>query len=99
MFYFPQYLFSLLRLTEILHKSVLARYQNEFRLEGIELSVSQEVLDRVVSESLRKETGARSIEATLMRYIEDAAFEAFSTPGTRALSIVLESGEIDFRLS
>ena len=68
------------QLSRILRSTLLTQYVNEFLLEGKELVVSDQVLDKIVEESIRKETGARALEASFMRYLEDAAFEAFSEP-------------------
>jgi ATP-dependent Clp protease ATP-binding subunit ClpX len=81
-------------LTSILSGGLLERYRVEFALEGIELEVDSSVLERVVKESLERETGARSLEATLIRYIEDAAFEAYSRPGARRLALAVRDGAI-----
>jgi ATP-dependent Clp protease ATP-binding subunit ClpX len=82
------------QLSQILHTTLLAQYTNEFQLEGKELVVSEEVLDLVVTESLRKETGARALEASLMRYLEEAAFEAFSESGAKRVTLTLRDGRI-----
>jgi ATP-dependent protease Clp, ATPase subunit len=82
------------QLSQILRSTLLAQYSNEFQLEGKELVVSESVLDRVVEESLKKETGARALEASLMRYLEEAAFEAFSEPAARRVSLSVREGRI-----
>jgi ATP-dependent Clp protease ATP-binding subunit ClpX len=82
------------QLSQILRSTLLAQYSNEFQLEGKELVVSESVLDRVVEESLKKETGARALEASLMRYLEEAAFEAFSEPAARRVSLTVREGRI-----
>ena len=82
------------QLSEILRSTLLAQYANEFQLEGKELVVSESVLDRVVEESLRKETGARALEASLMRYLEEAAFEAFSEPSARRVALSVREDRI-----
>jgi ATP-dependent Clp protease ATP-binding subunit ClpX len=81
-------------LSQILRATLLAQYINEFQLEGKELVVEERVLDRIVEESLRKETGARALEASLMRYLEAAAFEAFSEPSFRRVALTLKDGRI-----
>ena len=52
------------------------------------------VLDLIVEESVRKETGARALEASLMRYLEDAAFEAFSEAGSKRVSLSVKEERI-----
>lgn len=82
------------QLSQILRTTLIVQYANEFQLEGKELAVSDMVLDRIVDESLRKETGARALEASLMRYLEEAAFEAFSEPAARRVSLSVREGHI-----
>jgi ATP-dependent Clp protease ATP-binding subunit ClpX len=86
------------QLVSILHTSVLGRYRNEFKFEGINLVVAKEVLQLIVKESLKKETGARGIEASLVRYLENAAFEAYSQPGTTQVELIMRNGDVDYRI-
>ncbi len=79
---------SRIELAEILRTRVLEQYVNEFRLEGRDLTVSGDVLALVVEETLKKETGARGLEAALARHLEDAAFESWSDPDARRVHIV-----------
>jgi ATP-dependent Clp protease ATP-binding subunit ClpX len=81
-------------LAEILRTRVLSQYVNEFRLEGRELAVSDEALVLVVEETLKKETGARGLEAALARHLEDAAFEAWSDPGVQRVRLRVADGRI-----
>ena len=86
-------------LTSILRGTVLEQFRNEFWLEGITLEVEAAVLERIVERSLRMETGARGIEAAFIRYLEDAAFQAYSQEGATRVSIALERGEVVFAVS
>jgi len=87
------------QLSHILRSTLLAQYTHEFALEGKELVVSDAVLDRIVAESLRKETGARALEASFMRYLEEAAFEAFSAPASRRVSLSVREDTIVHEIS
>ncbi|MBN2351261.1 MAG: AAA family ATPase [Spirochaetales bacterium] len=78
-------------LERILKGSVLREYRKEFALAGIELSVDRRALGRIVAESVKKETGARALESAFIRLLEDAAFQAYSTPGVK--KIKLRAGE------
>jgi len=75
-------------LAQILEKNLLPRYRNEFASEGKELVITPAARRRLVGESVAKETGARGLESALMRAIEEAAFEAYSTPACRRVEIV-----------
>jgi ATP-dependent Clp protease ATP-binding subunit ClpX len=81
-------------LKDILRTNVIERLQREFEDEGFRLTVSEPVLDHVVRESVRRETGARGLSALLTRHLEDAAFEAFAEVPGGDVRIELESGEI-----
>jgi len=85
-------------LKTILETKVLSRYEAEFRYKNIRLTVDPAVLDLVVDESVKKETGARGIESAIARHLEDAAFEAYSTPGTRNLNVRLENNSVVFAI-
>jgi ATP-dependent Clp protease ATP-binding subunit ClpX len=85
-------------LASILNNTILNRYRNEFRLEGIDLEVDDAVIERVLKDSIRKETGARGIETALMRFLEDAAFEAFSTSGSSRVVVTMNGDAVDYRL-
>jgi ATP-dependent protease Clp ATPase subunit len=69
---------------DILRGNVVDRLTREFEDEGFELAIEEPVLERIVGESLRRETGARGLASVLTRHIEDAAFATFAeAPGGR----------------
>jgi len=85
-------------LLEILDRSVVRAYRREFETAGIDWVVENAVLDRVVEEALRKQTGARGLRNALTLYLEDAAFEAYSVPEARRIVVALENGEVRARV-
>lgn len=87
------------QLREILDERVGRRWRREFSLHGIELALGRDVVEFLIRESVRRETGARGIESSLSRYMEDAAFEAFSAPGAKRLSLVMKDGEVTYELT
>ena len=86
-------------LRRILEDRVLRQYQNEFRLDGIGLEVEPEVLEQIVSRSLRMETGARGIDAAFIQHLEEAAFAAYSQEGVRRVHLHLHDGRVGFELA
>ncbi|HEY4179003.1 MAG TPA: AAA family ATPase [Kofleriaceae bacterium] len=68
-------------LVDILRADVIGRMTKEFKLEGFELLIDEAVLDHIVADALRRETGARGLASTLTRQLEDAAFGAFGAAG------------------
>jgi ATP-dependent Clp protease ATP-binding subunit ClpX len=81
-------------LKEILQNNVIERLTREFDDEGFKLVVEPDVLDHVVSESLRRETGARGLASILTRHIEDAAFETFADSNGGEVHLAMSEGEI-----
>lgn len=65
-------------LKDILRGNVIDRLTREFEDEGFRLTVTEEALEHIVLESLRRETGARGLASLLTRHLEDAAFDTFA---------------------
>ncbi len=82
----------------ILRGNVLERYTNEFSLHGIELEIEDDVLISIIRESYKKETGARGIEAALIRHLEDVAFDAYSEKDTKFVRLFMEQGKVQSEL-
>jgi ATP-dependent Clp protease ATP-binding subunit ClpX len=85
-------------LLEILDRNVIRTYRREFDTAGIELQVEAAVLDRIVEEAIRKQTGARGLRNALTLYLEDAAFEAYSAPEARRIIVAVNDGEVRSRM-
>jgi ATP-dependent Clp protease ATP-binding subunit ClpA len=85
-------------LKDILRINVIDRLQREFEDEGFRLVVSDGVIDHVVGESVRRETGARGLSALLTRHLEEAAFQAFAEVPGGEIRLELEGGAIAVKL-
>jgi ATP-dependent Clp protease ATP-binding subunit ClpX len=81
-------------LKDILRADVVARTAKEFALEGLALEIDEEVLDAIVAESLRRETGARGLSSTLTRQLEDVAFGCFGEEQSGAVRVTMQSGAV-----
>jgi ATP-dependent Clp protease ATP-binding subunit ClpX len=81
-------------LKDILQNNVIDRLTREFDDEGFKLVIGGEVLDHVVAESLRRETGARGLASILTRHIENAAFETFAEAQGGEVHLAMVDGEI-----
>jgi ATP-dependent Clp protease ATP-binding subunit ClpX len=81
-------------LTDILKSNVIDRLTREFEEEGFELQVEEPVIQAIVAESLKHETGARGLQQVLTRHIEDAAFESFAEAASGRVRVYLDSGAI-----
>lgn len=85
-------------LKDILRADVVTRMTREFKAEGFALDIDEGVLDHIVADALRKETGARGLAASLTRQLEDVAFESFGVehpPGALpTVRVRVTSGEL-----
>jgi ATP-dependent Clp protease ATP-binding subunit ClpX len=81
-------------LMDILKGNVLDKLVREFEEEGFELVVEEAVMKHIVSESLRRETGARGLSSVLTRCIEEAAFDSFAESKGGRIRVQLEAGAI-----
>src|SRR5213075_3604632 len=81
-------------LKDILRTDVVQRMTREFKLEGYELAIDEAVLDHIVGDALRRETGARGLASTLTRQLEDVAFGAFGVDKAGMVRVVLRDDEI-----
>ena len=81
-------------LKDILTADVVTRTKREFKLEGFELQIHEEVLDHIVRDALVRETGARGLTSTLTRELEEVAFGAFGVEGGGVVDVVLRDDEI-----
>jgi ATP-dependent Clp protease ATP-binding subunit ClpX len=81
-------------LRAILEESVIKRMVKEFEDEGLELDVSDDVLDRIVTESHKRETGARGLAALLTRHLEIAAYEAFGHEKSGRVRVYLDGSDM-----
>lgn len=81
-------------LKDILRSDVIQRMTREFKLEGFDLTIEEPVLDHVVGDALRRETGARGLASTLTRQLEDVAFGAFGAERGGEVRVVMRGGEL-----
>ncbi|MDY0000856.1 MAG: AAA family ATPase [Polyangia bacterium] len=84
-------------LRSILDSNVVIRMKAEFESEGLELRVQEDVLDLVVEESLKRETGARGLSALLLRHLEDVAFQTFGKEKKGRVDVSLEGGKLKIK--
>ncbi|HEU4733999.1 MAG TPA: AAA family ATPase, partial [Kofleriaceae bacterium] len=86
-------------LKDILRSDVVLRMTREFRLEGFELVIEEAVLDHIVEDALRRETGARGLASTLTRQLEDVAFGAFGLERGGAVHVKMSRGDLAVEIS
>jgi len=81
-------------LKDILRSDVVQRMTREFKLEGFELGIDEAVLDHIVADALRRQTGARGLASTLTRQLEDVAFGAFGSERGGAVRVIVRDGDL-----
>ncbi len=81
-------------LKDILRSDVVQRMTREFKLEGFDLTIEEPVLDHIVADALRRETGARGLASTLTRQLEDVAFGAFGAERGGEVRVVMRAGDL-----
>ncbi len=81
-------------LKDILQSDVIVRMSREFKLEGFELVIEEPVLDHIVQDAIKRETGARGLSSTLTRELEDVAFGSFGLESKGEVRVVLKNGDI-----
>jgi ATP-dependent Clp protease ATP-binding subunit ClpX len=80
-------------LKRILYESTLIKYQQELLMDGISLSITDEVYEVIVDKCLERETGARGLKSYIVEYLEDACFEAYSG-AYRSITLQVKDGNI-----
>ena len=86
-------------LKDILVSDVVHKMTREFKLEGFELSIDEAVLDHIVGDALRRETGARGLASTLTRHLEDVAFGSFGVDRTGTVNVAMRGDLISVDVS
>src|SRR5438067_218910 len=85
-------------LKDILRSDVVQRMTREFKLEGFDLAIDETVLDHIVVDALRRETGARGLASTLTRNLEDVAFGAFGVERGGSVRVVMKEDDLAVEL-
>lgn len=73
--------------------AILKQYQELFRLDNVELEVTQEALIAIARKAKARKTGARGLRAVIEEVMLDAMFEIPSTPDARKCIITRETIE------
>ncbi|HIA03997.1 MAG TPA: AAA family ATPase, partial [Myxococcales bacterium] len=85
-------------LKEILLDNVVSRFADEFRAEGLKLTVSDRVIEHIVDLAVQRQTGARGLNSILTQLIEDTAFRSFGVQkGTLTLDV--KNGQLDVKFA
>jgi ATP-dependent Clp protease ATP-binding subunit ClpX len=80
-------------LKAILLDSVVRKFVREFREEGITFQIEKRVLNHIVDQSFKRQTGARGLASILTKYIEAAAFQSFCN-GVSTVTLRMKEGDV-----
>ena len=86
-------------LKAILRSDVIERLTAEFEHEGFSLDVAEDVLDHVVIDALKRETGARGLASILTKQLEDVAFDSFGGGTGGSIDVRMVDGAIQVAVS
>lgn len=84
-------------LREILLDNFLRKAIQEFAWEKIELRVPDEVVDHLVKEAIKRETGARGLNTFLFTFLEEQAYQWFGSGEEKIVELYLEGDRIRAR--
>ncbi len=81
-------------LRRILLDNVLPQFVREFKVEGLNLNVTENAINHIVERSLKRGTGARGLHSGLITAIEQAAFETFQRVSNAEVVIDVVNGRL-----
>lgn len=71
--------------------SLLAQYETLFKMDGVELDVTKEALEKIASMALEKETGARGLRSIMEKILLDAMFDI---PGSNICKVTVNEASL-----
>ncbi len=72
----------------------IQNYQREFEEEGFRLQMEPIVIDFIIEEALRRQTGARGLDVIISKYLEEVAFETFGKSDEGEIILTIDSGGV-----
>ncbi len=81
-------------LKQILAENILPQYEREFVGEELQLVVTNEASEHVITRCLKRGTGARGLHSELANAIEQAAFETFGATTGKEVRITVTNGKL-----
>ena len=81
-------------LRRILEENILPQFYHEFRDEGLQLSVTDEAMEHIITRSHKRGTGARGLHTELITTLEKVAFETFMQKRDAAIVVTAERGRL-----
>jgi ATP-dependent Clp protease ATP-binding subunit ClpX len=85
-------------LKQILQDNVLPQYEREFIGEGLQLTVTDEAIEHVITYCVKRGTGARGLHSELATAIERVAFELFGKQQGGNVVITVKEAALQWQL-
>ena len=80
-------------LQEIIQLKIM-NYQSEFEEEGFTLNLDPGIIDHIILEAKKRQTGARGLDVIISKHLEEVAFDLFGSGEKGVITITVESGEV-----
>jgi len=81
-------------LKSILKDSVIGKFEEEFQEEGFKLEVDEEVIDHIVSGSIKRQAGARGLNSILTKCLEEVAYDTFFSGKEGIIKVKVEGDKL-----
>jgi len=69
--------------------AIIKQYQELFRMDGVELDVTEEALDKIAEKAILRNTGARGLRSIIENFMKDIMFKVPDIPGAKKVVITL----------
>lgn len=72
------------------------KYKREFEEEGFKLYVDPKVVEFIIKQAFKRQTGARGLDVLVSKHLEDVAFEIFGRGDEGEVTLTLASGKVSY---
>ncbi|RKI51324.1 ATP-dependent Clp protease ATP-binding subunit ClpX, partial [bacterium D16-51] len=73
--------------------AIIKQYQELFRMDGVELEITEEALDKIAYKAISKNIGARGLRSIIEKFMKDIMFKVPDMPDAK--KVVITPGVID----
>ncbi len=80
-------------LQEIIQLKIM-NYQSEFEEEGFILNLDPGIIDHIILEAKKRQTGARGLDVIISKHLEEVAFDLYGSGEKGVITVTVESGEV-----
>ena len=84
---------ALVRILTEPKNSLVKQYKELLKMDGVELSFTDEALDKIADLTLERNTGARGLRSIMEEFMRDVMYDAPSSDGLRSVRITPEAVE------